>query len=156
DIDEARAAQIAQRLVERLPATAAAPIAAAPSFEAAAAAPPGRRLVVVDKAERTQAQLRLGHLGPRWGDDDTPALLLLEAVFGGMFSSRLMQEIRVKRGWSYGAGCAVRRSRGPHWIEMWMATAIEVAGDAVALTLDLYADLAARGITDDELDFARS
>ncbi len=155
DVDETRAAAVAERLVARLPDAAAPPL---PRFDAvlAAAAPPGRRLVVVDKPERTQAQLRLGHLGPRWGEDDTPALLLLEAVFGGMFSSRLMQEIRVKRGWSYGAGCAIRRSRGPHWIEMWMATAIEVAGEAVALSLDLYADLAQNGITDAELDFARS
>ena len=42
------------------------------------------------------------------------------AAFGGMFSSRLMQEIRVKRGWSYGAGCTLRRSRGRHWLEMWL------------------------------------
>ena len=153
DVDLARADAVAARLVERLPDL---PAPTPPRFDLAAAAPPGRRLVVVDKAERTQAQLRLGHLGPRWGDDDTPALLVLEAVFGGMFSSRLMQEIRVKRGWSYGAGCAIRRSRGPHWIEMWMATAIDVAGDAVALSLDLYADLAANGVTDEELDFARS
>jgi len=152
DVDEDRAARVAERLIEALP-DHAAPIAREP-YESAA--PSGRRLVVVDKAERTQAQLRLGHLGPRWGDDDTPALLLLESIFGGMFSSRLMQEIRVKRGWSYGAGCAIRRSRGPHWIEMWMATAIEVAGEAVKLTLELYADLAANGVTDEELDFARS
>ena len=73
-----------------------------------------------------------------------------------MFSSRLMQEIRVKRGWSYGAGCALRRSRLPHWFEIWMAAGIDVAGPAVALTLELYADYAANGPTDDEVDFARS
>jgi zinc protease len=67
-----------------------------------------------------------------------------------------MQEIRVKRGWSYGAGCALRRSRAAHWFEMWMATGIDKAADAVGLTLDLYADLAARGLEPAELDFARS
>ncbi|MCA9675966.1 MAG: insulinase family protein [Kofleriaceae bacterium] len=152
DVDEDRAATIAQRLVERLPDGPPPPL---PAFDEGAA-PRGRRLVVVDKADRTQAQLRLGHLGPRWGGDDTPAMLLLETAFGGMFSSRLMQEIRVKRGWSYGAGCSLRRSRGAHWFEMWMATAIEVAGDAAALTLQLYGDLVARGLTADEIDFARS
>jgi zinc protease len=152
DVDLERAHQLAARLTERLPATGAP--ARPPLVHADA--PHGRRLVVVDKAERTQAQLRFGHLGPRWGDPDTAALLVVEAAFGGMFSSRLMQEIRVKRGWSYGAGCALRRSRGPHWIEMWMATAIDVAGPATALTIELYADLAAKGITADELDFARS
>src|SRR5205085_12381634 len=96
------------------------------------------------------------HVAVRYGDDDTPALAIAEAVFGGMFSSRLMQEIRVKRGWSYGAGCALRRSRLPHWFELWMAAGIDVAGPAVALALELFADYAATGPTDDEVDFARS
>lgn len=152
DIDEDGAAAIARRLTERLPA---GPVPALPDVVGVPARG-GRRLVLVDKADRTQAQLRMGHLGPRYGDADTAALLLLETGFGGMFSSRLMQEIRVKRGWSYGAGCTLRRSRGRHWLEMWMATAIDVAGEAVQTTLDLYADLAARGLPADELDLARA
>jgi zinc protease len=152
DVELDGALAIARRLTERLPAGT---VPALPDV-VGAPAPRGRRVVLVDKADRTQAQLRLGHLGPRFGDEDTAALLLLETGFGGMFSSRLMQEIRVKRGWSYGAGCTLRRSRGRHWLEMWMATAIDVAGDAVRTTLDLYADLAARGLPADELDLARA
>lgn len=151
DLDEARAERITQRLVERLPSGTA--------WSSAVSVPPpssGRRIVLVDKIDRTQAQLRIGHLGARYGDADTPALAIAEAIFGGMFSSRLMQEIRVKRGWSYGAGCALRRSRLAHWFEIWTAAAIEVASAAVALTLDLYADYAIHGPTDDEVEFARS
>ena len=37
-----------------------------------------------------------------------------------------------------------------------MAAGIDVAGPAVALTLELFADYAANGPTDDEVDFARS
>src|SRR3569623_1786885 len=85
-----------------------------------------------------------------------PPCSLAEAALGGMFSSRLMQEIRVKRGWSYGAGCALRRSRLPHWFEIWSAAGIDVAGPCVALMLELFADYAAKGPTDDEVDFARS
>jgi zinc protease len=152
DIDEASAPRIVTRLTERLPATSPRDV----TREVRAVAPPGRRVILVDKPDRTQAQLRIGHLAARYGDPDTAALAIAEAVFGGMFSSRLMQEIRVKRGWSYGAGCALRRSRLPHWFEIWMAASIDVAGPAVALTLDLFADYAARGPTDDEVDFARS
>lgn len=151
DLDDTKAARIAQRLTERLPTGAAYT-----SDTSVSRPSPGRRIILVDKTDRTQAQLRMGHLGARYGDPDTPALAIAEAIFGGMFSSRLMQEIRVKRGWSYGAGCALRRSRLAHWFEIWTAAAIEVAGSAVALTLDLYADYAARGPTDDEVDFARS
>jgi zinc protease len=152
DIDEQAAARVVTRLTERLPTTPR------PS-QAEEVVPPhtrGRRVILVDKPDRTQAQLRIGHLSARYGEADTAPLALAEAVFGGMFSSRLMQEIRVKRGWSYGAGCALRRSRLPHWFEIWMAAGIDVAGQAVALTLDLFADYAANGPTDDEVDFARS
>ncbi len=152
DVDEARARSIAARLTERL-ATGPAPT---PPEVGGSDPTAGRRVVLVDKAERTQAQLRLGHLGPRFGDPDTAALVLLETGFGGMFSSRLMQEIRVRRGWSYGAGCVLRRSRGRHWLEIWMATGIDVAGDAVKTTLELYADVAARGLDAEETALARS
>jgi zinc protease len=150
--DEA-AEGIVTRLAERLPQQLAPALPAVTEFRQA---PVGRRLVIVDKADRTQAQLRFGHLSARWGDPDTLALVLAETAFGGMFSSRLMQEIRVKRGWSYGAGCSLRRSRGPHWFELWMATGIEVAAEAVTLTHQLFAELAHKGPTSDELALARS
>ena len=109
----------------------------------------------VDRADRTQAQLRLGHLGPIWGHPDTHALVLAEAAFGGMFSSRLMQEIRVKRGWSYGAGCGWRRARGAHWFEMYMATELGVCADAAALATRMLGELATDGVTATELELAR-
>ncbi|MGE5185110.1 MAG: M16 family metallopeptidase [Acidobacteriota bacterium] len=152
DIDEAAAQRLVARLLDRVPPGARGRKAP----ELATAPRSGRRAILVDKPDRTQAQIRIGHLATRYGDADTPALALAEAIFGGMFSSRLMQEIRVKRGWSYGAGCALRRSRLPHWFEIWTAAAIDVAGPAIALALELYADYAARGPTDDEVDFARS
>jgi len=151
DVDEATAAKLVARLVERLPKGARVADPPEPPRSQ-----PGRRTILVDKPDRTQAQLRIGHLATRYGHPDTAALAIAEAVFGGMFSSRLMQEIRVKRGWSYGAGCALRRSRLPHWFEIWTAAGIDVAGAAVALELELYADYAAKGPTDDEVDFARS
>lgn len=155
DVDATTATRVVARLTERLPA---GPRPTPDTSELADAVAPtrGRRTILVDKPDRTQAQLRIGHLAARYGDPDTAALAIAEAVFGGVFSSRLMQEIRVKRGWSYGAGCALRRSRLPHWFEIWMAAGIDVAGPAVALTLDLFADYAAHGPTDDEVDFARS
>jgi len=152
DVDEVSARRIVTRLTERLPVSGAHDTAIA----VPAAPPAGRRMILVDKSDRTQAQLRIGHLAARYGGPDTAELAVAEAVFGGMFSSRLMQEIRVKRGWTYGAGCALRRSRLPHWFEIWMAAAIDVAGPAVTLTLELLADYAAHGPTDDEVDFARS
>jgi zinc protease len=156
DVDEATSSRIVARLLERIPAAGKRSVIAEPTSTAAPGPNGGRRLILVDKPDRTQAQLRIGHLSIRYGHQDTAAIAIAEAIFGGMFSSRLMQEIRVKRGWSYGAGCALRRSRKPHWFEMWLAPGAAVAGEAAKLTLDMYAELAEHGPTDAEVDFARS
>ncbi len=129
-------------------AGAAPPSLAVPPF------PAGRRLILIDKPQRTQCQIVLGHLAPSYGSDDYIALLPLETAFGGLFSSRLMQEIRVARGWSYGAGCRMGKARAPQWFRLWLAPTADVAADALVLTLGLYDKVAAEGITADEFELA--
>ncbi len=150
DVAPARARALAQRLVADLPdGSPPAPQLAWPS------ASPGRRLIVVDKPERSQTQVRIGHPTPRYGTADALALTFIEIIFGGTFTSRLMQEIRAKRGWSYGAGCQMLRSRAAHWLRVYLSPAADVTPEALALTMELFEELAAHGITDEELGFAR-
>lgn len=146
-----RARALAERLVADLPDRPAPPLPALDCPDT----PTGRRILVVDKPERTQSQILLGHLGPRYGTPEATALIAVETVFGGTFTSRLMQEIRVQRGWSYGAGCTLHRSRGAHWFRMHLAPSAEVTPEALALTWSLFEDLRARGITAEELAFAQ-
>jgi zinc protease len=144
----------AREVADALEGAVAGRTAMAPPALPAPETPPGRRLFLIDKPQRTQCQLWIGHLAPAYGSDDFLALMPVETAFGGMFSSRLMQEIRVKRGWSYGAGCRIYRSRAPHWFRISLAPTREVAVDALALTLELYEQLAAGGIGDEERTFA--
>ncbi|MGH7281189.1 MAG: M16 family metallopeptidase, partial [Polyangiaceae bacterium] len=62
----------------------------------------GRHLFFVDKPERTQTQILMGALGTSPHDPDHFDLVVGDAVLGGSFTSRLMREVRSKRGWSYG------------------------------------------------------
>ncbi|HUS69096.1 MAG TPA: pitrilysin family protein [Kofleriaceae bacterium] len=116
--------------------------------------PPGRRVFVIDKPQRTQCQMMIGHLAPRYGTDDFAALLPFETAFGGLFSSRLMQEVRVARGWSYGASCRMQRARAPHWFRIQLAPTREVTVQALQLVIELYEKAAADGLTPDELELA--
>jgi zinc protease len=116
----------------------------------------GPRTTIVDKPARTQAQIRMGHLVPAYQPQVAAPIAIIESALGGMFTSRLMQEIRVKRGWSYGAGCGFRRSKLSHWFEVWMATGLEVAVDAALLTRDILADFASNGPSEEEIDLARA
>lgn len=64
---------------------------------------PGRRVIIIDKPDVTQSQIRIGNIGV---GRDTPYYFQLEVAnntLGGGFTSRLMKEIRVLRGLSYGA-----------------------------------------------------
>lgn len=63
-------------------------------------------VIVVDKPEQTQVQMRIGGGGVPRGHPDHFPLITMNSVLGGSFTSRLVREIRVKRGLSYGAGSA--------------------------------------------------
>lgn len=66
-------------------------------------AKPGE-VLIIDKPEQTQVQMRIGGHGVRRGHPDHFPLVTMNTVLGGGFTSRLVTEIRVKRGLSYGAG----------------------------------------------------
>lgn len=75
----------------------------------------GTRAIVVDLPKSGQAAVSFGMLGvPRTADDYFPALVA-NSVLGGGYSARLNQEIRIKRGLSYGvsSGFAARQAPGP-------------------------------------------
>ncbi len=63
-----------------------------------------REVLIVDKPEQTQGQMRIGAVGVKRGHVDHFPLITMNTVLGGGFTSRLVTEIRVKRGLSYGAG----------------------------------------------------
>jgi zinc protease len=63
-------------------------------------------VIIVDKPEQTQVQVRIGARGVKRGHAEHFPLVVMNTALGGSFTSRLMTEIRVKRGLSYGAGCA--------------------------------------------------
>jgi predicted Zn-dependent peptidase len=75
----------------------------------------GRRVVVVDRPGSVQSELRMGHLGiERTSPRYFPALVL-GALLGGVFGSRLNRRLREELGYTYGAraGFDPRRAVGP-------------------------------------------
>ncbi|MBN1337645.1 MAG: insulinase family protein [Deltaproteobacteria bacterium] len=118
---------------------------------------PGIRLVLVDKPDRTQAQVMGGLPGSAWGDPWRLALRLgTEVLGGGSFSGRLMKEVREARGWSYGAYAwdSPRRAGGA-W-RWWISPDTHQALDAIRLVLDLVEAARRDGVTEAECDQARA
>ncbi len=116
---------------------------------------PGRRLTFVDKPDRTQTQILIGGLGTHPTDADHLALHVANTVFGGTFTARLTQEVRAKRGWSYGAYSSLPIDRRRQAFSMWTFPKAEDAGPCIALQLDMLHALRSKGITKKELAWAK-
>lgn len=87
-----------------------APIAA-PAAPAPAATQEGGRVVIIDKPDAGQAAVLLIRPGIRRVDPQYAVGQVANGVLGDGFSSRLNQEIRIKRGLSYSAGSALDTRR---------------------------------------------
>ncbi|HSJ23871.1 MAG TPA: pitrilysin family protein [Longimicrobiales bacterium] len=110
---------------------------------------------VVDRPSAVQSEVRIGHVGvPRDTADYFP-LLVMNAVLGGAFTSRLNLNLREKHGFTYGvrSGFAFRRASGPFVIQT--AVASDVTARAVEETLKELRGLVDSGLTDEETASAR-
>jgi zinc protease len=88
------------------------PVGTEPDATMAAGTP---KAVVIDLPKSGQAAVSFGMRGIARTDADYFAALVINSVLGGGYSARLNQEIRIKRGLSYGAGSSfpARQAPGP-------------------------------------------
>jgi zinc protease len=113
------------------------------------------RLFVLNREDAPQSELRVGHPGvPRTHPDYFP-LVLLNAVLGGLFSSRINLNLREEHAYTYGAHSAFdwRRGDGPFTVR----TAVEsgVTAAAVSEILKEIRRMREERVTDAELSLAR-
>ena len=66
----------------------------------------GRRLLLVDKPDATQTQLRYGNMAIARNDPRYIAATVANTILGGGFTSKLIEELRIKRSLTYAAWSA--------------------------------------------------
>jgi predicted Zn-dependent peptidase len=90
------------------------------------------RLAVVPRQGAAQSQLRIGHLSAMRSTPDYRALLVMNAILGGQFVSRINLKLREEKGYTYGArtGFDWRRGMSPFSLETSVHTAS--TADAIA------------------------
>lgn len=151
DVTEERALELAGRAFGALPAREPPP---PPELVAPASGP--RRTYLIDKPERAQSQIIIGQPAPRVADEDFLALHVACTAFGGTFTSRLMREVRVKRGWSYGASFRAAKARGGHSLRLRVFPAAAQTPDTLGLVLGLCEEVVTSGLTEEEIAHAKS
>lgn len=103
-----------------------------------------------------QTHLMIAQLGIDRRDPDYAALYLGNQIFGGGgFGTRLMSEVREKRGLTYGvySGFSAMQARGPFMINL--QTRAELSEGTLKLVKQLLADYLQSGPTQEELDNAK-
>jgi zinc protease len=119
--------------------------------EVAPPAPPVPGVVVVDRPDLTQAQLRIAGPGFARGSPEHAAGVVTGTVLGGGFTSRLMVAIRVERGLSYGVRARFASGRAGGLFFVSSFTKVETAGALAQVALDELARFREGGPSGEEL-----
>lgn len=116
----------------------------------------GKLVRVVSKTDAPQSELRVGHRGLRRDDPDYFDAVVMNAVLGGLFSSRINLNLREVHGYTYGASSLFdwRRGTGPFVIQT--AVKSDVTGAAVKEILSEIERIRTDAISEDELTLATS
>lgn len=107
------------------------------------------------RRDSEQAHIVLGMNGLSRTDDDRFALSLVNTALGGGMSARLFQEIREKRGLAYSVYSYHQMFAEAGLFAVYAGTTPSKAHEVLALMREQVADVAAHGITAEELARAK-
>jgi zinc protease len=155
-VGDVRPDAIAAALEARLSAWAPGPIPASPLATSDPAPPDGRRVYLIDKSGAAQSVIAVGRIGAARKSPDYHALIVMNAILGGQFASRINLNLRQEKGYSYGAESGFAFYRGPGPFVAGGPVESGVTKEALEeLFKELVGIAGARPVTDDELAFAK-
>lgn len=104
-----------------------------------------------------QSAIHFGQPGLKLSDPDYYAAFVLNQIIGGSgFTARLMDEVREKRGLTYGVSSdLVTMDLAESWMG-GLASSNDKAAEAIKVIRQLWSDVAAKGVTQVELDAAKT
>jgi zinc protease len=115
-----------------------------------------RAVEIVAKRDAAQSELRIGHTGVPRNHPDYFDIVVMNAVLGGLFSSRINLNLREAHGYTYGASSYFdwRKQSGPFVVST--AVQSEVTAAAISETLKEIDSMREKEIGHDELTLATS
>lgn len=131
------------------------PRTALPPITSTAPGEPRRHAATVAR-KLEQTHLVLAHPGPHAQSEERFAARIFAEIFGGGMASRLFQEVRESRGLAYTIDASAEQYSDAGRISVFAGCAPADAAEVVELTREIWADLAARGPTDGELQRAKA
>jgi zinc protease len=152
DIDPARARALAERHFGNW----RTPAGAAPLMMINTSHRRNGRVIVIDMPGSGQAAVAVARGGLARSDPGFYRALVANAVLGGGYSARLNQEIRIRRGLSYGSGSSLDARRAPGPFVASTQTRNDAAAEVLGLILSEMRRLGAEPVPAAELDARRA
>jgi zinc protease len=118
--------------------------------------PPTRRVVVIDKADAVQTEIRVGHLGIPRRHEDYMSVDLAFKILGGEGANRLHRVLRSERGLTYGASADSQTLKQAGDFMAETDTRTDTTGEALRLIFDEYARLRRDRVHERELADAQA
>ena len=116
----------------------------------------GRKIVLINKPDATQTQMVFGNIGIDIKNPDYFAVQIANTIFGGGFTSRLVDELRVKRSLTYGAYSGFSSSLWGGSYSIATFTKNETIGETMDVVLDELKEYRTKGATAEELKKAQN
>ncbi|MGH9291831.1 MAG: M16 family metallopeptidase [Acidimicrobiales bacterium] len=110
---------------------------------------------LVDRPGAIQSNIRIGGRMPSRSREDWPAAAMANAVLGGMFTSRLVENLRERNGYTYSPFSKVTHLRAGSGLRVGADVSTGVTAPALVEMTYEIARLASCGVTTDELELAR-
>ena len=97
-----------------------------------------RTTIYKDRPDALQSAIRIGKLAINRTHDDFPGLQILNTVLGGYFGSRLMNNIREDKGYTYGIGSGISSLQDAGYLFIATEVGAEVCADAL---IEIYKEI---------------
>ena len=117
---------------------------------------PTRRVIVVNKPDAVQTEVRVGHLGIPRKHPDYMAVNLAIRILGGEGSNRLHQVLRTQRGLTYGAQANMDTLKETGDFEAETNTRSDATGEVLRLIVDEFWRLQRERVHEGELADAKA
>src|SRR6266516_2140813 len=117
---------------------------------------PTRRVIVVNKPDAVQTEVRVGHIGVPRNSPDYMALNLAIRILGGEGSNRLHQVLRTERGLTYGAQANMDALKETGDFEAETNTRSDATGEVLKLIVDEFWRIQRERVNERELADAKA
>ena len=118
--------------------------------------PPTRRVVIIDKPDAVQTEIRVGHLGIPRKHTDYMAVDLAFKILGGEGANRLHRVLRSERGLTYGASADIQTLKQTGDFVAETDTRTDTTGEALRLIFEEYGRLRRDRVNERELADAQA